>query len=128
MNKFYLEAGDMDKTVIPFWEETYQKDDVMAFSVEPNRTIKEFEHLLNKQSNILEIGCGEGQNVLYLAEQGYCNIDAFDISESGISKLRGLCEIDCLEINAFIHDLTTYIFGKKYDCIMSFATNTTIVD
>ena len=25
MNKFYLEAGDMDKTVIPFWEETYQK-------------------------------------------------------------------------------------------------------
>lgn len=112
----------MDKTVIPFWEETYQKDDVNTFSVQPNRTIKEFEHMLKKQSNILEAGCGEGQNVLYLAKQGYCNIDAFDISEAGISKLRRLCEISGVDINAFVHDLTTYNFDKKYDLIMSFAT------
>ena len=112
----------MDKTIIPFWEETYLKDDVMAFSVEPNRTIKEFEHLLNKQSNILEVGCGEGQNVLYLAKQGYCNIDAFDISEAGISKLKRLCDINHLNLNAFVHDLTTYTFDKKFDWIMSFAT------
>lgn len=111
----------MDKTVIPFWEETYQKDDVMTFSVEPNRTIKEFEQLLKKQSNILEAGCGEGQNVLYLAKQGYCNIDAFDISEAGISKLKRLCEISGVDVNAFVHDLTTYNFDKKYHLIMSFA-------
>lgn len=113
---------NMDKTVIPFWEEAYQKDDVMAFSIEPNRTIKEFEHLFKKEFDILEVGCGEGQNVLYLAKQGYCNIDAFDISESGISKLKKLCEISCVDINAFVQDLTTYNFKKKYDLIMSFAT------
>lgn len=48
----------MDKNLVPFWEETYQKDNVMTFSVAPNRTIKEFEHLLKKQSCILEVGCG----------------------------------------------------------------------
>ncbi len=112
----------MRELIIPFWEETYLKDDVMTFSVEPNRTIKEFEHLLKKQSAILEAGCGEGQNVLYLAKQGYCNIDAFDISESGISKLKRLCEINGVNINAFVQDLTTYTFDKKYDLIMSFAT------
>lgn len=112
----------MDKIIIPFWEETYLKDDVMTFSVEPNRTIKEFEHLLKRQSAILEAGCGEGQNVLYLAKQGYCNIDAFDISEAGISKLKRLCEINGVNINAFVQDLTTCTFGKKYDLIMSFAT------
>lgn len=112
----------MDETIIPFWEETYLKDDIMTFSIEPNRTIKEFEHLFKKQSAILEAGCGEGQNVLYLAKQGYCNIDAFDISESGISKLKRLCERNDLNINAFVHDLTTYTFDKKYDLIMSFAT------
>lgn len=112
----------MDKTIVPFWEETYLKDNVMTFSVKPNKTIKEFEYLLKKQSNILEVGCGEGQNVLYLAKQGYCNIDAFDISESGISKLKRLCEKDSLTINAFVHDLITYTFDKKYDWIMSFAT------
>lgn len=50
------------KPLIPFWEETYQKDNFMTFYDEPNRTIKEFEYLLKKQSNILEVGCGEGQN------------------------------------------------------------------
>lgn len=112
----------MDQEIIPFWEETYLKDDVMTFSVEPNGTIKEFEHLLKKQSNILEVGCGEGQNVLYLTEQGYCNIDAFDISEAGIAKLKKQCKIKHLNMNAFVDDLTTYSFDKKYDWIMSFAT------
>lgn len=112
----------MDQEIIPFWEETYLKDDVMTFSVEPNGTIKEFEHLLKKQSSILEVGCGEGQNVIYLAEQGYCNIDAFDISEAGIAKLKKQCKIKHLNMNAFVDDLTTYSFDKKYDWIMSFAT------
>lgn len=60
----------MDKAVIPFLEETYLKDDVMTFSMEPNETVREFERLLKKQSDILEVGCGEGQNVLYPAKQG----------------------------------------------------------
>lgn len=112
----------MHKKLIPFWEETYQKENVMTFSIEPNKTIKDFEYLITKQSNILEVGCGEGQNVLYLGKQGYCNIDAFDISESGISKLKRLCKINNLAINAFVQDLTSYEFEKKYDLIMSFAT------
>lgn len=112
----------MDKKIIPFWEETYQKDDLMTFSVEPNKTLKEFEHLLHKQSDVLEVGCGEGQNVLYLAKQGYENIDAFDLSESGIAKLKRLCKLNGVKINAFVHDLTTYRFDKGYDLIMSFAT------
>ena len=54
----------MDKELIPFWEKTYQDKDIITFSIRPNPTVKEFEYLLNKQSNILEVGCGEGQNVL----------------------------------------------------------------
>lgn len=112
----------MEKKEVPFWEENYRKDDAMTFSVEPNRTVREFESLLTKQSSILEVGCGEGQNVLYLAKQGYCNIDAFDLSESGIEKLKRLCKINGVSINAFVQDLTAYRFDQKYDWIMSFAT------
>lgn len=112
----------MDEMAIPFWEAIYQKDNVMAFSATPNQTIKEFENLLTKDSNILEVGCGEGQNVLYMAQQGYYNIDAFDISESGIRKLKRLCDMRRLNINAFVQDLTSFRFVKKYDCVMSFAT------
>lgn len=107
---------------VPFWERVYQSDDIMSFPTDPNITVKEFEHLISKQSGILEVGCGEGQNVLYLAKQGFSNIDAFDISQAGIAKLKRLCSLHHVEINAFVSDLAVYKFEKKYDLIMSFAT------
>ena len=112
----------MNQPAIPFWEETYQNDNVMTFSIEPNQTVRDFEHLLDKQSRILEAGCGEGQNVLYLAKRGYRHIDAFDLSEAGIAKLNRLCAANHVEINASVQDLTTYEFRRNYDLIMSFAT------
>lgn len=112
----------MDKDLVPFWEEAYQDENIAAFSAEPNATIKEFEHLLNRQSRIIDIGCGEGQNAFYLASQGYCNVDAFDISEHGIAKLQKKCQKENVQLNAFTADLRTYQFEKKYDMVMSFGT------
>lgn len=107
---------------IPFWEEDYKRNGINAFSLNPNGTLLEFEHLFAKESAILEVGCGEGQNVLYMAKQGYQNIDAFDVSESGIEKLKKLCKQSNVTINAFVQDLRTYEFTKHYDLILSFAT------
>lgn len=75
--------------------------DNITFSDKPNGTIVEFEKLLNKESKILEAGCGEGQNVIYLAKQEYQNIDAFDLSENGISKLKKLCEMQSVQPKHF---------------------------
>ena len=107
---------------IPFWEKTYRDDNVMTFSAKPNKTIMEIEPLLNKNADILEVGCGEGQNVLYLAKNGFQNIDAFDISEAGVAKLKRLCKLSDVCINAFTCDLGKYRFDKSFDLIMSFAT------
>ena len=112
----------MSKDLVPFWEEAYQDENTVAFSSEPNATVKEFEHLLGNQSKIIDIGCGEGQNAFYLAKQGYCNVNAFDISEHAIAKLRQKCEKEGIRLNAFTADLTTYQFEHKYDMIMSFGT------
>lgn len=112
----------MAKELIPFWEVAYQNENVAAFSTEPNGTIKEFEHLFGRQSQIIEIGCGEGQNVLYLARNGYGSIDAFDLSAFGIAKLQKRCRAEGLQINAFTADLTTYQFERQYDLMMSFGT------
>lgn len=38
----------MDRDLVPLWEETYQDENSVTFSSEPNATIKEFEHLLSK--------------------------------------------------------------------------------
>ncbi len=112
----------MDKKLKPFWEEAYQDKDITVFSSEPNATLKEFEHLINRRSGIIDVGCGEGQNAFYLAKQGYCNVEAFDISEHGIAKLQRKCQRNNLKINAFTADLTVFQFEKEYDMVMSFGT------
>lgn len=112
----------MKEELVPFWEKAYQNEEIDAFSSEPNATIKEFEHLLSKQSKIIDVGCGEGQNAFYFAKQGYCNVDAFDISEHGIAKLKRRCERENVQLNAFTADLTLYQFEHQYDMVMSFGT------
>lgn len=118
----YLERYCLREELVPFWEETYQNMDTITFSENPNATIKEFEHLFDKDWNILEVGCGEGRNVLYLAKQGYTEVDAFDISENGIKKLRKKCEIQGVRLNAYVDDLTKCRLQKNYDLVMSFGT------
>ncbi len=107
---------------IPFWEKTYRDDNVMTFSAKPNKTIMEIEPLLNKNADILEVGCGEGQNVLYLAKKVYKNFDSFEFSAGGFAKLKRLCKLSDVCINAFTCDLGKYRFDKSFDLIMSFAT------
>ena len=58
-------------------------------------------------SNILEVGCGEGQNAIYLAGKGYL-VDAFDLSEHGITKLIHRCKLqkmkkskNCIQIGRY---------------------------
>ena len=112
----------MSKEPIPFWEKTYLDDSAITFSATPNATVTEFEHLLDKETSILEAGCGEGQNAIYLARQGFADIDAFDISENGIAKLRRIADANNVRLNAFVADLTAYPFEKTYGLVMCFGT------
>lgn len=111
----------MSKDLVPFWEKAYQEYDTVTFSLEPNKTVTEFEHLISSQSNVLDAGCGEGQNAIYLARQGHF-VDAFDLSEHGIAKLKHRCELSDVQVNAFLADLTTVQFEKYYDMIICFGT------
>ena len=120
--KSMIEEKDAKEPLVPFWEEAYKSLDGVTSKSEPNGTVKEFEGWLQKDAHILEVGCGEGQNCIYLAKRGFRNIDAFDLSENGIAKLKRLCAQSGAELNAFVADLTTFSFEKRYDLIMSFGT------
>lgn len=109
----------MDK---PFWEQTYLDDNVSTFRSGPNPTIIEMMHLFDKEWNILDVGCGEGKNDIYLAMNGFKNIDAFDISEAGIAKLKRVSEKVNVSINAYVQDLCQYKFSKNYDLVMTHGT------
>ena len=112
----------MSEKLTPFWEAGYQNMETLTFSAAPSPTVTEFEPLFDKSWNILDVGCGEGQNSIYLAKRGFPNVDAFDISEHGIAKFKKICEFNKVTLNAYVADLTQYTFEKNYDLIMSFGT------
>lgn len=80
----------MTDSAKPFWEETY-KSEASTFSPEPNGTLREFEHIIGRERAVLDVGCGEGQNCLYLARQGWTDVDAFDLSLNGREIRHRIC-------------------------------------
>ncbi len=105
---------------IEFWENYFKDDTTFLFGNAPNKTIVEFEHLFNKGWNVLDVGCGDGKNSFYLAKQGFESIDAFDISETAIEKIKRLCNSSNCKINASVTSVDEFEFQKKYDLILSF--------
>jgi tellurite methyltransferase len=79
--------------------------------------ILKISSILKQGMTALDVGCGEGRNSIYLAGLGL-NVDAFDISEAGVTKLKRIAEENGVKVNAWVQDLTTYLFNKTYDVIV----------
>lgn len=105
---------------IPFWEKAFKNDKTFLFGLSPNKTVTEFEHLFKPKGAILDVGCGDGKNAVYLARQGFENIDAFDLSEAAIEKLKRISDKEKLRINAQVKSLQKFNFEKQYDLVLSF--------
>lgn len=108
--------------MIPFWEEAYKNEDILAFGTEPNKSILQIENMLKKSSNIIDVGCGDGTNVIYMARKGFIHVEGIDCSENGIKKLQKIIDNESLHINAKVADLCKFDFEKDYELIMSFGT------
>ncbi len=71
-----------------------------------------------KPYKVLDIGCGEGKDAVFLARNGY-NVTAFDVSEQGLSKARELADCCGLKIDFFKADVRDFRLENDYDIIFS---------
>lgn len=72
----------------------------------------------DKPIKLLDIGCGEGQNALFFARNGY-QVSAFDLSKTGVEKTRKRAQQIGLKIDAFEADLLTYRLSDHFDILFS---------
>jgi tellurite methyltransferase len=103
----------------PFWEESYKRPgklDTFGGGKPSQLTLKAVP-LCTAGANTLDAGCGEGRNAIYLAGLGF-KVSAFDISVSGIEKLRSVARERNLEIDASVGDLRDYRFTSSFDLIV----------
>jgi cyclopropane fatty-acyl-phospholipid synthase-like methyltransferase len=67
---------------------------------------------------VLDVGCGTGENTLYLAERGY-QVMGVDLSPRAIAKARDKAEARGLEVNFVVHDaLQLDILGLEFDTVI----------
>lgn len=70
---------------------------------------------------ILDIGCGEGKDAVYMAKRGY-TVTAFDLTESGIAKTNRLAAELGVKVNAYVDDINSFETDERFDIIYSSGT------
>ncbi|RZA19188.1 MAG: class I SAM-dependent methyltransferase [Proteobacteria bacterium] len=71
-----------------------------------------------EKGKVLDIGMGEGQNAVYLAQKGFA-VKGFDISKVAVEHAKELARDTAVIIDAQSADLDLYLFGiMEYDSIV----------
>ena len=68
-----------------FWEKGYRNQNVSCMGG-PSMEVMEILPHLPQRAKVLDLGCGEGRNALFLASHG-CFVTAVDHSRAGIEKM-----------------------------------------
>jgi|TARA_B100001750_G_scaffold233214_1_gene233162 SAM-dependent methyltransferase len=104
-----------NKGLINHWDQYYKKDNVPAF---PSSFAEYVANKLINQQTILEVGCGNGRDAIFLASQGHL-VTGLDRSGEAIELCKKLYSDDSLKF--FFGTITDIakINKKKYDLIYS---------
>lgn len=101
------------------YEEKY-KNSEYYWGIAPNKMCYEIMKLRPplKPYRVLDIGCGEGKDAVFLAKNGYI-VTAFDVAEAGIEKARELARKNQVEVDFFVADVNEYKANMTFDIIYS---------
>ncbi len=101
------------------YDERYQGEQ-FYWGLNPNHLCYELMKLKPpvRPYRVLEIGCGEGKDAVFLARCGY-QVTAFDESQAGIDKALLLAEKNGVHVDFFKANALDYRIEEKYDLIYS---------
>ena len=101
--EFYCKAED-------YFPKKYNTNPVHSEVLEAMDTVK--------PCKALDLGCGQGRNSLFLAQQGF-DITAVDQNELSLEILRSIVEQEDIEMTVGIYDINSASIGQTYDFIVS---------
>ena len=100
------------------WNSRYQGRD-LVWTAAPNQfLVAEVDSLVPGRA--LDLGCGEGRNSVWLAEQGW-TVTAVDFSDVGISKGREMADKRGVEVAWVVEDLNRFEpADQAFDLVIDF--------
>ena len=98
------------------WDRRYEGTD-LVWTATPNRfLVTEVDGL--RPGAALDVGCGEGRNAVWLAEQGW-RVTGVDFSRVGLDKARRLAEARGVDVEWVLGDLRSYQPAEEaYDLVV----------
>lgn len=105
---------------ISYYENTYKSTKDYYWGINPSSMCLKIISLIppDKHLKVLDIGCGEGKDSVFLARCGY-DVSAFDLSDTGVEKTKRLADKAQVSLNAFKADINDYRLDEKYDILFS---------
>ena len=99
------------------YEQRYQGENYY-WGINPNRLCYEIMQRRPpiQPYRVLDIGCGEGKDAVFLARNGYM-VEAFDIAETGLAKARSLADHHQTHVDFFRADVLDFEPEDTYDII-----------
>lgn len=98
---------DNEKISKKSWDEIYKETERLESTLEIDEDIPWITNLFKKRGvrNILDLGCGAGRILAYLAQKGF-EMYGIDISEEGIKKAKQRLAQMKLYANLRVHSMT----------------------
>jgi 2-polyprenyl-3-methyl-5-hydroxy-6-metoxy-1,4-benzoquinol methylase len=98
-----------------FWEALYQRDDHRIWSGNVNRNLQS-EVTGLKSGRALDLGCGEGGDAIWLAQQGW-TVDGADISTLALARAEAAGKERGVDVRWLHRDILTWRPEETYDLI-----------
>jgi tellurite methyltransferase len=102
----------------PPWEAAYRDSSSPSAFGMASEEIRQLTSKLAPGAEILDLGCGDGRNVLFLLEQGMI-VTAIDISPSAIAKLRSKAAAYVDRLRTDVADARHYVPEHQFDLVIA---------
>lgn len=110
-------SGSYDNKTL--WDKRYSKR-AYVYGKSPAKFLAENYDYLSPESQVLDMGMGEGRNAVFLAQKGH-QVTGIDISSVAITKAKNLARELGVKIKAVVGTLNKYrIQDASYDVIICF--------
>lgn len=102
----------------PFWESAYEDTEAASPFGETAREIRDIEPKLPAGARVLDLGCGDGRNSLFLLHRG-CHVTAVDASAAAVTKLVMRADGATERLEAISSDVRRYRMADPFDLIIA---------
>lgn len=105
------------RSVADLYDSLYQEKGPVFGGGKPDELVEQAAKL-SAPTNVIEIGCGDGRNSLFLAKEGF-DVMAVDLSSVGIEKLQETARQEELKIQTEVGDIRNIELTGDYGVIVS---------